>query len=147
MFGVAAAAVIVMVADKLCFASTGDRLLFTSTMTEFIRQCFKREEVLCLLTSARPPLSTRILSRILNGNGEKGNVASTLNVCCDNARWLIWCGGGGWGAFRLTANRRGGREEEEMEEWGRGRQRGHGGGSGKMIYNCSHFAFNWRAAD
>lgn len=43
------AALIAMVADKLCLASAGDRLLFASTMTEFILQCFKGEEVQCLL--------------------------------------------------------------------------------------------------
>lgn len=69
------AAVIVMVADELCFASSGDRLLFASTTPEFIQQCFKREEILYLLLGTTFfPLSTRILLCKLNGNGEKGNV-------------------------------------------------------------------------
>lgn len=53
VFRVSAAPLIAMVADKLGLASTGDRLLFASTMTEFILQRFKGEEVLCLCSDVR----------------------------------------------------------------------------------------------
>lgn len=86
MLWVGAAVVIIMVADELCFVSSGGRLLFASTTPEFIQKHFKSDEILYLVLSplctslSRPPLSvqavsTRILLCKLNGNGEKGNAA------------------------------------------------------------------------
>lgn len=49
MLRVAAAVVIVMVADELCFPSSRNRLLLASARPKFIQRCFKREEMLCLL--------------------------------------------------------------------------------------------------
>lgn len=87
VFRAGAVVVIIMVADELCFVSSGGRLLFASAMPEFIQWRFKWEELLYLLWRAafflhtlRPVLaiSTRIALCKLTGNGEKGNVAWLL---------------------------------------------------------------------